>query len=141
MPVTADSAIRLTTARYYTPSGRSIQSLGIQPDIIVEQPPRKPEDEAEADKPKTDSKFLSSEADLRGALNNDSITDEERKQIEAEAKAVEATAKLREEDYQLAYAVDILKGLATMDFSADKVTADAKPANTGEGSGQKAKTE
>ena len=33
------------------------------------------------------------------------------------------------------------KGLATMDFSADKVTADAKPANTGEGSGQKAKTE
>ena len=58
-----------------------------------------------------------------------------------EAKAVEATAKLREEDYQLAYAVDILKGLATMDFSADKVTADAKPANTGEGSGQKAKTE
>ena len=49
--------------------------------------------------------------------------------------------RLREEDYQLAYAVDILKGLATMDFSADKVTADAKPANTGEGSGQKAKTE
>jgi carboxyl-terminal processing protease len=141
MPVTNDSAIRLTTARYYTPSGRSIQSLGIQPDIIVEQPAAKPADEAAADKPRSDSKFLSSEADLRGALNNDSITDEERKQIEAEAKAVEATAKLREEDYQLAYAVDILKGLATMDFSADKVTADAKPANTGEGSGQKAKTE
>ena len=141
MQVTPDSAIRLTTARYYTPSGRSIQSLGIQPDIIVEQPPVKPADEENADKPRTESKFLSSEADLRGALNNDSISDEERKQIETEAKEVEATAKLREEDYQLAYAVDILKGLATMDFSADKVTADAKPANTGEGSGQKAKTE
>ena len=141
MPVTADSAIRLTTARYYTPSGRSIQSLGIQPDIIVEQPPRKPEDEAEADKPKTDSKFLSSEADLRGALNNDSISDEERKQIETEAKQVEATAKLREDDYQLAYAVDILKGLAAMDYSADKVAADAKPANTGEASGQGTRTE
>ena len=38
MPVTSDSAIRLTTARYYTPSGRSIQSLGIQPDILVAQP-------------------------------------------------------------------------------------------------------
>ena len=137
MPVTADSAIRLTTARYYTPSGRSIQSLGIQPDIIVEQPPVKPTDEAEADKPKTDSKFLSSEADLRGALNNDSISDEERKQIETEAKEVEATAKLREEDYQLAYAVDILKGLAAMDYSADKVTANVKPANTGADQGTK----
>ena len=141
MPVTADSAIRLTTARYYTPSGRSIQSLGIQPDIIVEQPPVKPEETDEAGKPRTESKFLSSEADLRGALNNDSISDEERKQIEAEAKEVAATAKLREDDYQLAYAVDILKGLAAMDYSADKVAADAKPANTGEASGQGTRTE
>ncbi|WP_347266693.1 S41 family peptidase [Paracoccus sp. (in: a-proteobacteria)] len=112
MPVTADSAIRLTTARYYTPSGRSIQALGIQPDIIVEQPAAKPGETEE--KPRTESKFLSSEADLRGALNNDSISDEVRKQIEIEAQEVEATAKLREEDYQLAYAVDILKGLATV---------------------------
>ncbi|HRM74914.1 MAG TPA: peptidase S41, partial [Paracoccus sp. (in: a-proteobacteria)] len=126
---------------YYTPSGRSIQSLGIQPDIIVEQPPLKPEETDEAGKPRTESKFLNSEADLRGALNNDSISDEERKQIETEAKQVEATAKLREDDYQLAYAVDILKGLAAMDYSADKVAADAKPANTGEASGQGTRTE
>ena len=141
MQVTPDSAIRLTTARYYTPSGRSIQSLGIQPDIIVEQPPVKPADEENADKPRTESKFLSSEADLRGALNNDSISDEERKQIETEAKEVEATAKLREEDYQLAYAVDILKGLVAMDYNAREVSDAAKPANTGEASGQGAKTE
>ena len=38
MPLRGDSAMRLTTARYYTPSGRSIQALGISPDIIVEQP-------------------------------------------------------------------------------------------------------
>src|SRR5690606_50636 len=38
MRVTADSALRLTTARYYTPSGRSIQAMGIMPDIIVAQP-------------------------------------------------------------------------------------------------------
>ncbi|WP_134678528.1 S41 family peptidase [Paracoccus ravus] len=132
MPVTSDSAIRLTTARYYTPSGRSIQSLGIQPDIIVEQPQPKPVDEAEAGKPKTESSFSNSEADLRGALNNDSITDEERKQIEDEAKQVEATAKLREEDYQLAYAVDILKGLSAVSFSAGTVPDSAKPAVTGE---------
>mgnify|MGYP001599664037 FL=1 len=141
MQVTPDSAIRLTTARYYTPSGRSIQSLGIQPDIIVEQPPVKLADEENADKPRTESKFLSSEADLRGALNNDSISDEERKQIETEAKEVEATAKLREEDYQLAYAVDILKGLVAMDYNAREVSDAAKPANTGEASGQGAKTE
>ncbi len=130
MPVTADSAIRLTTARYYTPSGRSIQSLGINPDIIVEQPRPKPVDEAEADKPRTQSSFSRSEAELRGALNNDSITEDEKRQIEAEAAEVEATAKLREEDYQLAYAVDILKGLAAVshnDQETVQTRADAKP--------------
>ncbi|MTH33404.1 PDZ domain-containing protein [Paracoccus limosus] len=132
MPVTADSAIRLTTARYYTPSGRSIQALGIQPDIIVEQPAPKPGEDENADKPKTDSKFLNSEADLRGALNNDAVSDEEKKQIEQEAQQVEATAKLREEDYQLAYAVDILKGLSAMNVRSDDVPDSAKPANTGE---------
>lgn len=122
MPVTNDSAIRLTTARYYTPSGRSIQAMGINPDIIVEQPRAKtPEDEA--DKPKSASSFSRSEAELRGALNNDSISDEEKKQIEEEAKEVEATAKLREEDYQLAYAVDILKGLAAVGHKAEAEAA------------------
>lgn len=133
MPVTSDSAIRLTTARYYTPSGRSIQSLGIQPDIIVAQPPRPAEEPGDEDKPKTESSFSRSEADLRGALNNDSISDEERQQIEDEAAEVEATAKLRDEDYQLAYAVDVLKGLAAVDFKAQQVPDAAKPAVTGEG--------
>ena len=135
MPVTAESAIRLTTARYYTPSGRSIQSLGIQPDILVAQPtpPATPEDEEEG--PRTQSNFGRSEADLRGALNNDSVSDDEKQQIEDEAAEVEATAKLREEDYQLAYAVDILKGLAAVDFQADQVPASETPAVTGEGSG------
>ncbi len=130
MPVTADSAIRLTTARYYTPSGRSIQSLGINPDIIVEQPRPKPAEETEADKPRTQSSFSRSEAELRGALNNDSISEDEKRQIEAEAAEVEATAKLREEDYQLAYAVDILKGLAAVSHNDQEMTqtrADAKP--------------
>jgi carboxyl-terminal processing protease len=142
MPVTAESAIRLTTARYYTPSGRSIQSLGIQPDILVSQPQRpaaEAEDEAE-NGPRSKSNFGRSEADLRGALNNDSVSDDEKKQIEQEAADVEATAKLREEDYQLAYAVDILKGLAAVDFQAGQVPADAKPAVTGEGSGEEGET-
>ncbi|RMC34240.1 S41 family peptidase [Paracoccus alkanivorans] len=133
MPVTSDSAIRLTTARYYTPSGRSIQSLGIQPDIIVAQPKRPVDENENEEGPRTQSNFGRSEADLRGALNNDSISEEERKQIEEEAAEVEATAKLREEDYQLAYAVDVLKGLAAVNFTAGQVSADATPAMTGEG--------
>jgi len=135
MPVTSDSAIRLTTARYYTPSGRSIQSLGIQPDILVSQPKPVPVDEQDKEGPRSQSSFGRSEADLRGALNNDSISEEEKKQMEDEAAEVEATAKLRDEDYQLAYAVDILKGLAAVDFEADRVPPEAKPAVTGEGSG------
>ncbi|MBK4215011.1 S41 family peptidase [Paracoccus caeni] len=137
MPVTQDSAIRLTTARYYTPSGRSIQSLGIQPDILVAQPPRPPvnEDEEAENGPRSQSNFGRSEADLRGALSNDSVSDEEKSQIEQEKAEVEATAKLRDEDYQLAYAVDILKGLAAVDFRADQVQPAQTPAVTGEGSG------
>ena len=38
MPLHDNAAMRLTTARYYAPSGRSIQALGVSPDIVVEQP-------------------------------------------------------------------------------------------------------
>ena len=48
IPLRGDGAMRLTTARYYTPSGRSIQALGISPDIVVQQPAPKPADEAAA---------------------------------------------------------------------------------------------
>ena len=107
MPLRSDGAMRLTTARYYTPSGRSIQALGISPDIIVAQPPRQPEADETADVP-----TLRSEADLRGALNNDSFTEDERRKIEEERAAAEEAAKLRDEDFQLAYAIDLLKGLS-----------------------------
>ena len=109
MPLRDDGAMRLTTARYYTPSGRSIQSLGIQPDIIVQQPRPRPADEVSEDTPN-----MRSEADLRGALNNDSLTEDEIRQIEEDAARAEATAALREEDYQLAYAIDILRGLSAL---------------------------
>ena len=51
------------------------------------------------------------ESDLRGSLDNDSLTEEERNQIEADRLAAEKSAELREQDYQLAYAIDLLKGL------------------------------
>ncbi len=112
MPLRGDGMMRLTTARYYTPSGRSIQALGISPDIVVIQPPRHPEDMGE-ENPALDH-FNRSEAELRGALDNDSITEDERKAIEEARKAAEESARLRDEDFQLSYAVDLLKGLATI---------------------------
>ncbi|SMY08114.1 S41 family peptidase [Flavimaricola marinus] len=110
MPLRGDGAMRLTTARYYTPSGRSIQSLGISPDIIVQQPPRRPLDEESED---SDAAFRS-EADLRGALSNNSLTQDELDIIRDDQARAEAAAALREEDYQLAYAIDILKGLSAL---------------------------
>ncbi len=111
MPLRNGGAMRLTTARYYTPSGRSIQALGVSPDIIVEQPKRDPNaDSTAADKPRR----TRSEADLRGRLSNDSLTEDERARIEAERAAAEEAAKLRVDDYQLAYAIDILKGLSVI---------------------------
>lgn len=109
MPLRGEGAMRLTTARYYTPSGRSIQALGVSPDIIVAQPPRR-EDE-EDDSPQRGAR---SEAELRGSLNNDSLTEDERRLIEEDRAKAEASADLRNEDYQLAYAIDILKGISAL---------------------------
>jgi carboxyl-terminal processing protease len=113
MPLRSDGAMRLTTARYYTPSGRSIQALGVSPDIVVAQPRRSPNEE-EGDDAAT-ARSNRSEADLRGSLNNDSLSEDEIKQIEADREKANAAAELREEDYQLAYAIDILKGLSALD--------------------------
>lgn len=108
IPLRGDGAMRLTTARYYTPSGRSIQALGVSPDIIVEQPPRTNLDETQ------ESRATRSEADLRGRLSNDSLTEDEIRQIEEDAAKAQAAADLRKDDYQLAYAIDLLRGLAAM---------------------------
>jgi carboxyl-terminal processing protease len=110
MPMRGGGAMRLTTARYYTPSGRSIQALGVSPDIVVQQPPPKPatdEDDAKSGPTR-------SEAALRGRLNNDSLTEDEIRQIEEDRAHAEAAAELRDKDYQLAYAIDILKGLSAL---------------------------
>jgi len=108
MPIAGNGAMRLTTARYYTPSGRSIQALGITPDILVEQRPRVEEDEYTEEQTARRNR---SEADLRGSLNNDSLTDEEIELLEAERAEQEEIAARRDEDFQLSYGLDILRGL------------------------------
>lgn len=114
IPLRGDGAMRLTTARYYTPSGRSIQALGISPDIVVQQPEPKPVDPNATETEKSAALRERSEADLRGAITNDSMTDEEKRLYQEEQQNAEESAKLRDEDYQLAYAVDIIKGLTAI---------------------------
>ncbi|WP_238365607.1 S41 family peptidase [Mesobacterium pallidum] len=111
MPLRGDGAMRLTTARYYTPSGRSIQALGVSPDIVVAQPQVRQDEQEE----ETGNRPLRSEADLRGSLDNDSLTEDEIRQIEEERAEAEAAAQLREEDFQLSYAVDLLQGLSKLE--------------------------
>lgn len=109
MPLQGDGAMRLTTARYYTPSGRSIQNLGVAPDILVEF--RRPKADDEEEGIIKNQRF---EADLRGTISNDSLTEDEKKQLKDERKAQEETAKLRNRDSQLAYALDMLTGMAVL---------------------------
>jgi len=109
MPLQGDGAMRLTTARYYTPSGRSIQNLGVMPDILVEQRP--PADPTATKKPKRKQR---TEADLRGRLTNDSLTADEKKQLGEERKAQVEAAKKRAKDYQMSYALDLLRGLSVL---------------------------
>jgi len=105
IPVSASSAMRLTTARYYTPSGRSIQAKGIEPDIIVEP--------AKLEKIKV-SRFK--ESDYTGALDREEkVSDKYKKEIEEEMSDEEKAKKeeklLLEKDYQLARAVDLVRSL------------------------------
>ena len=83
----------------------------MSPDIVVEQP--RPAEAADEEEEGT-TRASRSEADLRGRLDNDSLTEDEARQIEEDREKAEAAAALREEDYQLAYAIDILKGLTAL---------------------------
>ena len=109
IPLGGHGAMRLTTARYYTPSGTSIQARGIHPDITVEQ----------AKIERVDRGRRRSEADLRGSLTNEQdensdgsadapAGDETEKTETAAEKPDESTAQ---DDYQLARALDLLRGL------------------------------
>ncbi len=94
------AGIRLTTARYYTPSGESIQGKGIEPDIIVEQ------GSFEA----SDFKRIS-ESDLKGSLDKDEDDDTNVKDEENENVLTPQEERLAI-DFQLARAVDLIVGLS-----------------------------
>ena len=99
IPLPGNGAMRMTTARYYTPSGRSIQASGITPDIMVEQ--ARIEELAE---------IRLREKDLKGSLDNPNlISDNENKPVDEEVEA--AVEEKDEIDYQLARAIDLIRGL------------------------------
>ena len=101
IPLAGHGAIRLTTAQYYTPSGRSIQAKGIDPDIVVEQARIETVDEAGRRR----------ERDLRGALRNPNESGSDARP-ESGAAGSGAVSSSPPEDYQLRRAIDLLRGLA-----------------------------
>lgn len=99
VPLGKYGAMRLTTARYYTPSGRSIQAKGIEPDVEVH--PAKVEEIVSA--------YNFSEAEYGNALKNESA-DKAAKDKKTDKKAKDKNEEWRK-DYQLARAVDLVKAL------------------------------
>ncbi|MEO1017386.1 MAG: S41 family peptidase, partial [Pseudomonadota bacterium] len=110
MPISGHGAIRLTTARYYTPAGTSIQAKGITPDIEV----------LPANVEILDSRPGRREADLRGRLENED-EDEALDEIAGEATPGEEDD---ESDYQLDRAVDLLRGISLFEARLDQSGGD-----------------
>ncbi|MDY7562887.1 S41 family peptidase [Pseudomonas sp. 10B1] len=99
LPLANDRAIKITTALYYTPNGRSIQAQGISPDIEVRR--GKFTSDADSENYK--------EADLTGHLGNGNGGADKPTQM---SKAVTAKARPQDDDFQLSQALSLLKGLS-----------------------------
>jgi carboxyl-terminal processing protease len=102
MPLGNNTAIKLTTARYYTPSGRSIQALGITPDVVVEDP--------------SDTATRIREADLQHHLENAAAQAKKDAQPRARSVPAPTAAEMKpidfgsKDDFQLSQALAYLKG-------------------------------
>ena len=111
IPLGSNGALRLTTARYYTPSGRSIQAKGIDPEIVVE------EELPDELKQKADAQSTRGEANLRGHLKGDDEGEETTEEVSGSSSYVPAE---KEKDTQLNYALDLLRGIKSVDTEAKK---------------------
>jgi carboxyl-terminal processing protease len=113
IPLGSNGALRLTTARYYTPSGRSIQAKGIEPEVVVEE--ELPEDL----KKKADDLTTKGEANLRGHLKIEGA-DEDEEASQEEAGSSSYVAPEKDKDTQLNYALDLLRGIKSVDTETKK---------------------
>jgi carboxyl-terminal processing protease len=129
LPISDSTAIKLTTSRYFTPSGRSIQATGIVPDVVV------------ADTAEGDLFRASREADLQRHLTNRQATEAENKSTTAEAELAD-TSKVFQfgspEDFQLQQAVNYLEGKPVQKAVVRPKTASAEGSAT-EGKASKKK--
>jgi carboxyl-terminal processing protease len=112
IPLGSNGALRLTTARYYTPAGRSIQAKGIEPEVVVE------EELPDELKQKADLSTRG-EANLRGHLKGE---DEEEAGAaeEEESGSSSYVAPDKDKDTQLIFALDLLRGIKSVDTEAKK---------------------
>jgi carboxyl-terminal processing protease len=114
IPLGSNGALRLTTARYYTPSGRSIQAKGIDPEVKVEE--ELPEDL----KAKAASQSTRGEANLRGHLKGEDEDEDGAAKDEEESGSSSYVAPDKEKDTQLQYALEILRGTKTVNTESKK---------------------
>ncbi len=113
IPLGSNGALRLTTARYYTPSGRSIQAKGIEPEAVVEE--ELPDDL----KQKAEAQNTRGEANLRGHLKGDD-EDDNGKSDQEESGSSSYVSPDKAKDTQLNYAIDLLHGIKSVDTEAKK---------------------
>ena len=121
LPIDRSTAVKLTTARYFTPLGRSIQAKGIEPDIRVEplklttgkeeaeeefQPLSEADLTGHLENPNGEEKSKTAQDVAKEATKDDEVTEEEKKKL-AEAKK----KNLVVEDYQLFEALNVLKSM------------------------------
>jgi carboxyl-terminal processing protease len=114
IPLAGHGAMRLTTARYYTPSGRSIQARGIDPDIVVEAA-KIAKDEKAADKTAKAGDKPGDKKDDKSAKKDDKPgdkTDDKTDSSTAAEGTIDPAVMGTADDYQLARAVDMLRGIA-----------------------------
>jgi carboxyl-terminal processing protease len=113
IPLAGHGAMRLTTARYYTPSGRSIQARGIDPDIVVEAAKIAKEEKAgdkKDDKTAKAGDKPGDKKDDKAAKTTDKK--DEKSDTAAEQSTIDPASIGTADDYQLARAVDMLRGIA-----------------------------
>jgi carboxyl-terminal processing protease len=113
IPLGSNGALRLTTARYYTPSGRSIQAKGIEPEAVVEE--ELPDDL----KQKAEAQSTRGEANLRGHLKGEDEADNAKADQE-ESGSSSYVSPDKAKDTQLNYAIDLLHGIKSVDTEAKK---------------------
>ncbi len=113
IPLSDNSGLRLTTAKYYTPDGKSIHEKGITPDIIIplDKPVIPTEETAETVEKETPEAVEGSEEPAPGDVLQDEAEPEELPKETDEADAAAALEKFLKEDAQLNRAVDLLRGI------------------------------